>query len=907
MPLCVPRLLQHTTTSLAILAALLLAVPSAPSAVHADDASVLAIRHGSNAEHTRVVVDLSVSTTYRVSRVESPPVIEVEINAVLPEDAPEYITIEDRRVRGIRIKRLEKRRAGQLCLELNGDARFDAFTLSASGSKPERIVLDVKTPGSRPDGSSSESLARRAADSGELLVDSGSRAEPGRWVSVDSRNGSSGTLELQVIDAETGDPIPYANVLRGDGGGYIVDGMGTLRLDGLPAGDLPLRVVHVSYESSPDLLIGIDPGRETRRTVQLTRRTLAMETVEVRSDRSFALRETASGAQRVTAEAAVSLPNPGDDPFQMIQVLPSVSTGDLGSAFHMRGGGMDETLVRIDGVEVRQLFHGRDFGGITGIIPMGIVDEMQVYPGGFPAEYGGRLSGVIDVDLLSEGEPGFSGLVGADLFATRFLGQAHGDRGTVLVSVREGYLDRVLEALEDETVVRPAYRDLLVRGVHRSSETREVSLNYLRSEDHILYEDGFTPHNLDADYIDHYIWTTGRYTPSSQLEFRGTLHRSSSRYVSSMGENGKNDQEIERVGGRFQAHVLRPGGHFIKFGGEVTREWGEYDLRAREVVNFAPDGTASTVAEFAQSSPFNRIYSAYFLQDEWSPHRSVILGLGLRATHDTKSDSLRYHPRGSLALRLPGSMTLKGAWGSYEQSPSFALVDDGGSWTRSEHTNRAEHRIVGLEKRVGSMRVGLDAYDKLFHELDGVITWVENGGVEGLVITEGRARGVEAYVNRKTSHSNLWFSYTLGRSEWGNAERTYARDFDRLHMFTIANTYEIARDWDVGLAYTYHSGVPYTEQSVDWNESTRLWTLEEGVPNGARLPDYHRLDVRLRRLFHFDDWELTVYAEALNLTNHENVLWYVWGKENREEGEPPQRVTRTGVPGIPSVGMEIRF
>jgi hypothetical protein len=64
----------------------------------------------------------------------------------------------------------------------------------------------------------------------------------------------------------------------------------------------------------------------------------------------------------------------------------------------------------------------------------------------------------------------------------------------------------------------------------------------------------------------------------------------------------------------------------------------------------------------------------------------------------------------------------------------------------------------------------------------------------------------------------------------------------------------------------------------------------------------------VRRHFQFDGWQLSVYAEALNLTNHPNVLWYAWRKYG-DEGplSDPERVTRTGVPGIPSVGMEVRF
>ena len=79
--------------------------------------------------------------------------------------------------------------------------------------------------------------------------------------------------------------------------------------------------------------------------------------------------------------------------------------------------------------------------------------------------------------------------------------------------------------------------------------------------------------------------------------------------------------------------------------------------------------------------------------------------------------------------------------------------------------------------------------------------------------------------------------------------------------------------------------------------------MSEGAPNGERLPASHRVDIRLRRLFQFNTWDMSVYAEALNVTNHPNVLWYGW---RIYDGDRPlreaQRVTRTGMSSWTSCG-----
>ena len=86
-----------------------------------------------------------------------------------------------------------------------------------------------------------------------------------------------------------------------------------------------------------------------------------------------------------------------------------------------------------------------------------------------------------------------------------------------------------------------------------------------------------------------------------------------------------------------------------------------------------------------------------------------------------------------------------------------------------------------------------------------------------------------------------------------------------------------------------------------------MWVLTEGTTNGARLPAYHRFDLRLRRHFRFDGWRMSVYAEGLNLTNHDNVMWYSWGFEPTEAGVQPVRSARTGMPALPTLGIEVEF
>ncbi len=714
-------------------------------------------------------------------------------------------------------------------------------------------------------------------------------------------------VRIHAVDRATGEPVPWANVVRTDlSGGVLADGEGVARLEAWSE-TVTFQVVHVSYETSEEITVSLAPDAPVDIDVALTPRVHEVEPVRITADVHDDRDEITRGVTRLSMEDVAPLPNPSDDVFRVVQVLPGVATGDVGNRFHLRGGGVDQMLVRLDGMELREFFHGRDFGGIASVVPMGVIDQMAVYPAGFPAELGGRLSGAIDLELRSRGEAGLHGRVAADATSARLLMEHHSEGTGLLVSAREGYLDRVLGAFQDEAVVQPAYRDFLIHAAHRPDATRSVSFNWLRSEDRAFYEDDVAAHFIDAEYVDDSVWSTFRMVPVSRLAVTGTVHAARSREDRSFREVGHGDQETTRYGARLQTRWILPGRHQLVVGADAEREMGTWSFRGDEVVTVIQDDRVRSVAEYASSQDFDRLQGSAWIQDEWEAHPRLTVHAGMRATWYEKGEPPVPGPRLSVAWRGPVDATLRGYWGLYDQAPPPAPTGESGSRLLTDRRQRAEHRGVGLERRFGNVRVGLDAYEKVFERLDGVVARSVDGDWERHVVTHGKSHGVEAFLQRTGAHTNLWFAYALGRSQWSDGTSTFTRDFDRLHSLSMANTVRLGRNWDVGMTYAFHTGTPYTQES--WSrEGASDWVLTEGLPNAERLPAYHRVDLRVRRHFRFDTWQLSVYAEALNLTNHPNVLWYAWRKYD-EEGplSDPERVTRTGVPGIPSVGMEVRF
>ncbi|MGH2571782.1 MAG: TonB-dependent receptor domain-containing protein, partial [bacterium] len=403
------------------------------------------------------------------------------------------------------------------------------------------------------------------------------------------------------------------------------------------------------------------------------------------------------------------------------------------------------------------------------------------------------------------------------------------------------------------------------------------------------------------------LWGTGQSLLWHRFVARGMGYRSWSRQLRVVDLYGKDHQTNDRVGGRLELSFATPGRHLVTVGGQVDREWGWYDLVSREVVSASEEGGIVTNPLYQGSGTVDRTRFAVFAQDEWSPVERLGLNLGVRASRGPFTYGTRLDPRLSAALQVGGDVTLRGAWGVYEQDPVIELDGTGTHEITGGRTAQSRHMMLGVEKRFGGVRLGVDAYDKELWKLDGVVTRTVEGEIERQAITRGRARGVEVFLHRSSAASSWWVAYSLGRSAWGNQRRTYMRDFDRLHTFSVTNTFQIAEDWDLGMSWSVHSGTPYTEQRWERDPETGKWALSEGVPNAARLPLYQRLDVRVRRHFRFDRWQMSVYAEGLNLTNHDNVIWYSWGFREVDGSRQPHQIPRTGLPSIPSVGLEIKF
>jgi len=209
---------------------------------------------------------------------------------------------------------------------------------------------------------------------------------------------ATGTVRGRVIDGQSREAIGGAEVavVRSRLHAYTDDD-GRFILEHVPAGACTLSVARMGYVLLRRELM-IVAGVETRLELRLTRNAVPLEQVTVTPGSFSFMGQGAGTRQTMSREDVEAVPQIGDDIFRAVNRLPGLASNDYAAHFGIRGGRHDETLILLDGLELYEPYHLKDFNeGAVSIIDAETIDGVQLMTGGFPARYGNKRSGVFDV------------------------------------------------------------------------------------------------------------------------------------------------------------------------------------------------------------------------------------------------------------------------------------------------------------------------------------------------------------------------------------------------------------------------------------------------------------------------------------------------------------------------------
>jgi hypothetical protein len=299
------------------------------------------------------------------------------------------------------------------------------------------------------------------------------------------------------------------------------------------------------------------------------------------------------------------------------------------------------------------------------------------------------------------------------------------------------------------------------------------------------------------------------------------------------------------------------------------------------------------------------------------PLPGVSIAAGLRADHFSYNGSTRLSPRLSLTWRLSPLTSVYGSTGLFSQSLPLLLL----SQNRDNKALRdpgALHIVLGIEHLLTeSTRFTAELYDKSYDFLpidpdqpalfviDAV--YYSNGLFSnyGRLLDSGAARstGIELMVQKKlarnfyglASASFFRSRYRDGLGKWRD------RLFDNRILFSLEGGYKPNNRWEFSLRWIYAGGAPYTPFELEASRRNRRAVLDESRINAARCPDYHSLNLRFDRRFHFMGSNLVFYLSVWNAYDRKNLAGYYW---NDAEGIQ-DRIYQWRI--LPIFGLEYEF
>ena len=762
------------------------------------------------------------------------------------------------------------------------------------------------------------------------------RAEPAREGEL-----QAGTLVGHVRAALDGRPIDGARVrVSGRLGEVWTDATGLFRLT-LAPGRYDVLVEALAYAPQRLRDVRIGHGDTTSVTVRLDPAPIQLDELVV-TPGTYGILKHASVAteQTLTREYVNALPRFADDVYRAIDRLPGVTTYDITAKIDVRGAPNDQLMMRLDGLELTEPFHLKDWDGSLSIIDLESVNDIRLMTGGFTAEYGDKMAGVLAMHTTTPPPDRTKTTVGfsvMNLTGTSEGGFA-GGKGTWLASARYGFLGPTLKLLGEANGAEPTYYDVFGKLQYQLGLHHLVSAHLLHARDDfaVLEEDGTDVH---SEWGSSYVWInwTADFTPTLSAQTtasagRRTRHRRGVDY--DYGPPSPSTRVDDRRA--FDSYEMRQNWGLM-VSDRVLVRWG-FDLRHgladyeyhRWFEQWVPNTTDPTAPGWSKLSGSSSMLTSpsgqqvgLFQSNRLRPMDRFTVEVGLRYDHQSYVGDNTLSPRVNAAIDVAPRTTLRAAWGYYHQSHRLdeLYVADGDD--RFYPSQRAEHRILGLEHRLkNGTAFRVEAYERRVSdprpEYRSLVATVEALWEEGyddrvrLEPTRGLARGIEVLARRDVGQRLAWSaSYALARADDEIDGEWIPRPRDQRHTVRLEAAYRPTPSWSLSCAWQYHSGWPATLEEYE------VLTTVDGSPfvsrtfgpiNGERLPPYHRLDVRASKLFRVGNGQLEAYLDVFNAYNRKNAEAFEYTVWVNQEGR--MRVERAVNPLLrifPTFGVRWQF
>lgn len=721
-----------------------------------------------------------------------------------------------------------------------------------------------------------------------------------------------------ITDQQTGETLLAANVALAEiNRGTSSNNSGYYTITDIPPGSYTLVATYIGYQRY-EREVTLDDGENQRINIELAPKNLQLDELVVRSQAEKEAQKNI-GRANISTELIKKLPSVmTPDVFRSIQLLPGVkAASDFSSGLYIRGGSPDQTLILLDETTVYNPSH---FFGLFSTFNPDAVKDVQLYKGGYPAEYGGRIGSVLTIYNKDGNRNETKGTASIGMLASRASIEGPYKYGSYMLAVRRSTIEPVLALLDDVPDTFYFY-DINGKLNFDVSQNDRLSLAFYSGTDALswsIFDDAF----LDLNYGNQTVSAQWNKIISNKLF--GTLTATGSRYF--------NRPEFELSGTSFES---KNNVHDFSLKGDL-----EYIPNEHHTFSAGFWGGAMTLRlqelfdnEYSFDRRLHSRYLSAYVQERWKSSDQWIATGGLRLNAFSKGNYLRLAPRLSVEHRPTENIRLQAAYGRYNQfltlqtNEAFSGFDTWLTTAEDVPPSYGDQFSLGIKTNPFS-GYGLDV--ELYYrtmrdlfELDPFIS--DDAGLdyeEQFRFGEGYAYGMEVFLEKQIGRLSGFVGYTFGVTrrkfpgfnvdipDEPRRGRFYPPKYDRTHDMNIVANYRLSQRWSVSAVFNYSTGQAYTDPQGRTQFSNLPWGSSDhdafvvGNMNSSRLPPYHRMDLSFSRSGRFFDmgdaeWKF----QLINLYNRSNTWFYNYDFDEN----PVEREDVSMLPILPAISYTVNF
>lgn len=747
----------------------------------------------------------------------------------------------------------------------------------------------------------------------------------------------SGTVEAKSSGEALIGAVVKINEIKGAGG--VTNEYGFYSLT-VPEGEYTLSVTYLGYQMS-EQKITLD--KNITQNISMSDEGQQLEEVVIKGERADAnLSRNEMGVMKLDMKTAGKLPviMGEKDILKTIQLMPGVnSAGDGNSGFNVRGGSSDQNLILLDEAPVYNASH---LLGFFSTFNSDAIKDVTIYKGSIPAEYGGRLSSVLDVKMNEGNNQDYhvSGGIGLISSKLNVEGPIQKGKSSFLVTGRRTYADMFLKLSGDSTLENSKlyFYDL------------NAKVNYTINDKNRLYLSGYFGRDvLGVNENFGFDWgnTTGtlrwNHIVNSKLFSNTSVIYSNYNYnigISTDAVNFDIKSKIQdwNVQQDFQYYANTK--HTVKFGLNSIYH------------TITPGNIVSNNSQFNSTDIEDRLAweNAVFVSDEWKITDKLNLNYGIRVSSfsavgpgtfysydefGNTIDSTTYQsgefaktyvnpePRIALNYRMTEESSIKAAYVRSTQNlhlmTNTTTSNPTDLWIPSSINVKPEisdQYSLGYYRNFKDNQYEFSAevyYKDMQNQIDyrnGAELAVNKQIESELLFGIGRAYGLELFFKKNFGRFTGWVGYTLSRTERKidgiNNNEWYVARYDRTHDISLVGMYDISKKWTVSAIWVYNTGnaITYPAGKYIVDGQTYFYYTER---NASRMPSYHRLDLgatytKITKRGRESSWSFSVY-NAYNRYNPFSIEF----QQDPNNAQKTQAVQTSLFGIVPAITYNFKF